>query len=300
MEWTTEGLLPLSNFQKEVLIDTVNVLQQDRICYRDIIEIFRWIGVDIYTKKELISLILKGGNVFLNHLIFCLIHTREWSEESRQVLHVQDFALKLNSCFNPQLFRYVWIGVRQDLRIKTLHVLTRGKGWYANPLDARDAGLASRSNIPIPFYVSCSTPILMLESSCPCMIFIEEKDTFNACINTCNCGKIWSRNKNFFTICPSPSPAASCNENEIGYDEIDANTCLDYDEGYTSMDESLDCSKDSSHNDEFVVIDGIKISRHMETENNDSKYGYLIEHSNTHFSSNHKDILSAYKNYLLS
>lgn len=305
MEWKCEGLVPLSNFQKKVWIDTLSSLNHERICYRDIIEIFRWIGVDIFSKDELTRVIEKGGNAFLNHLMHCLIYTREWSEDSKEVLHVQDLALKLNSCFSPQFFRYVWIGVRKEAKNKRVYVLSRGKGWHTNPLDARDDGLASKSNISIPFYSSNIHVTLMLESSCPCMIFIEEKDRFYSRVEPCNCEKMWERNKTLSHVSlPNTTDMEDMDmEDKIGYDEVDQAQIVsehdELDEGCVVTMNPSDCEETLTQ-ENCVVIDGIKISRCDVNGNNELKYGYMIEHSDVHFSSNHKDILLAYKNYLMS
>lgn len=299
MDWISKELSPLTHFQKEVLSKTVSALEEERICYRDITDIFAWMQADIFSKEEIIEFIVKGGNAFLNHLIFSLIYTREWTEETKDVFHVQDLALRINASLSPQLYRYVWVYVSSEILPRRVQVLHRGKGWYVHPLDARDAALEGGIKPYTSFFSSGYTPVLLLESTCRCMVFIKEQERLHQFEVKCNCERVWERN--LLTKYVNGE-----HEKETGYDEVDESgpnqgvrEREEADEGYIS-DENGSSLSNRGEMSNSALIDGIKISRCGESEGCSSIFRYVIEHSGVHFSSKYSDIVSAYNNYLLS
>ena len=279
-------IIPLSLVQKEVLVRTVTSAIETRICYRDIISIFQWMGVSLYSKEEIIGLILKGGNAFLNHFIFCLMYMREWTDESKDVFHVHDLALRLHSALSPQLYRYVWVRVQSANTGVEIEVLERGKGWYVNPFDARDNGITVKAVLSNPFLSDCFSPILMLESTCTCLIYLDDAQRQESQGIKCNCVRDWE------------SAARLCVENK-GYDEIDAleTSTISCDEGYAS-NSSLDTD---TIGQKFAIIDGIKvIQKSSKDVSFPENFEYVIEHNNVHFTSKNSDVKSAYEEYICS
>ena len=279
--------LPLSRIQKEVLVHTINFVDEARICYRDIISIFQFIDISLYSKEEIINLIVHGGNAFLNHLIFCLIYMREWTEEAKHVFHVHDIALRLNSALSPQMYRYVWLRVQRTSLKLQIEVLERGKGWFVNPLDAKDQGMSVKDNLRNPFLSDCFSPVLMLESSCTCLVYLDDKQRELSRDLKCNCLIQWE------SIFSKWEQIADIDEVDAISSHFSSNALLD-DEGYVSSDNGfMDTLPDSA------IIDGIKISRRKE-KTDESGFHYKIEHSNVNFSSVESDIVSAYSEYVAS
>ena len=322
-------LLPLSLLQKQVLKKTLEESEEHELCYKDINSIFKKLDTQISSKKELYDFIVKGGNAFFNHFVFCLMHMGDWSVEAERVFHVHDIALKMNSFLSQQVYRYVWFKVETAYpsKVKQIKQIKRGSGWFVCPKQAKSDGMDHIH--PGVMSWRGERYLLMIESTCSCLLFLDDENRFASEDIACKCV-----NYNFI-LATAPSAkiihANSVSDSEEeGYDTVDQNSQIlekkmsdcaseEIREASLSKDsgmeiQGLDQEEEdqegpeecgfcrTSFEDEVCYIDGVRVSRCCCIDfKSDTPYSFRVgTNVNLSFQSDTRDIKQAYQKFLES
>lgn len=323
----TSPLYPLTLLQKNVLKKTLDSLEDHNLCFKDINSIFKKLETRITTKHDLFELIEKGGNAFFNHFVFCLMYMKEWCNEAGDVFHVHDVAMTLNSLLTKQMYRYVWfkVGWSSEKRLTQLNLVLRGRGWFMCPKEAKCDGM---HNIrPGLMNWRGDEYLMMVESTCSCFLFLEDKNRFSSGIIKCQCVK-------YNLLLPTPTPGKMFHEkdsDEKSYDTVDnvlrekreESVEIDSDSDYISVGSETENTKEGGmdigeedgetedeveeeegrkypYEEEVRFIDGVRVSRYYGVDfKSSTPYSFKVgDNVFRTFTSDKQSIQEAYLEFL--
>ena len=155
--------------------------------YDGITKLFQDFTTDKVTDfTHLDALMHKGGNAFFNHLLFGLFYGKAWSfvcdfEDAPLYLrdHSDPRGVHMTSLIMPFIYRLLYRYV--IVRLRDHEVITRSAMWFVDPKKCLWEALSSRIINGAPQDREVNRAIVMLESTCRCMIHTPHLSTNTLC-----------------------------------------------------------------------------------------------------------------------